>query len=74
MGHMMGGAGALSLLACLMAMRESRIPPTINLDHVDPECELDHVANVARAAPVRVAVADAFGFGGQNCVVAVAAP
>ncbi|MEV4422029.1 beta-ketoacyl-[acyl-carrier-protein] synthase family protein [Patulibacter sp. NPDC049589] len=73
LGHMMGGAGALSLLACLLAIRDDRIPPTINLENVDPACELDHVANVARETPVRVAVADAFGFGGQNCVVAVGA-
>jgi 3-oxoacyl-[acyl-carrier-protein] synthase II len=73
MGHLMGGAGALSVMTGLLAIRDGRIPPTINLHDVDPECELDHVANVAREGRVQVAIADAFGFGGQNCVVAVGA-
>ncbi|MGE4428051.1 MAG: beta-ketoacyl synthase [Solirubrobacteraceae bacterium] len=73
LGHLMGGAGTLSALVCLLAIRDGIIPPTINLDTVDPECDLDHVANVARQTPVRAAVANAFGFGGQNCVVVLTA-
>jgi len=72
-GHMIGAAGALSALAALLAIRDGVIPPTINLDAPDPECDLDHVANVARETPVRTAVVNAFGFGGQNCVVVLRA-
>jgi 3-oxoacyl-[acyl-carrier-protein] synthase II len=73
-GHLIGAAGSLAAMACLLAIRDGVVPPTINLDNPDPECDLDHVANVAREAPVRAAIANAFGFGGQNCVVAVTAP
>jgi 3-oxoacyl-[acyl-carrier-protein] synthase II len=72
-GHLIGAAGALSAMTCLLAIRDGVIPPTINLDTPDPECELDHVANEAREAPVRTAMANAFGFGGQNCVVVLRA-
>jgi len=73
-GHLIGAAGSLAVMACLLSIRDGVVPPTINLDNPDPECDLDHVANVAREAPVRAAIANAFGFGGQNCVVAVTAP
>ena len=73
-GHLIGAAGSLSAMACLLAMRDSAIPPTVNLHRPDPECPLDHVALEAREAPVRAAIANAFGFGGQNCVVALRAP
>jgi 3-oxoacyl-[acyl-carrier-protein] synthase II len=72
-GHLIGAAGALGAMVCALAIRDGAVPPTINLDHPDPECDLDYVPNVARRTPVRVAVANAFGFGGQNCV-AVFAP
>lgn len=72
-GHLIGAAGALSAMVCLLAMRDGVVPPTTNLEHPDPECELDHVALTARRAPVRTAIANAFGFGGQNCVVALRA-
>jgi 3-oxoacyl-[acyl-carrier-protein] synthase II len=72
-GHMIGAAGALSAMAALLAMRDGAIPPTINLDDPDPECDLDHVANTARSTPVRTAMVNAFGFGGQNCVVVLQA-
>lgn len=68
-GHLIGAAGALSALVCVLAMRDGLIPPTINLDTPDPECDLDHVANVARRAEVETAAVNAFGFGGQNCVL-----
>jgi 3-oxoacyl-[acyl-carrier-protein] synthase II len=73
-GHLLTGAAAIEALACLAAMREGAIPPTINLDDPDPECELRHVANKALEARVRVAVSNSFGFGGSNaCVVFKAA-
>jgi 3-oxoacyl-[acyl-carrier-protein] synthase II len=72
-GHMIGAAGALSVLVGALAIRDGRIPPTINLDRPDPACDLDYVPLRARTAPVRFAIANAFGFGGQNCVVAVRA-
>jgi 3-oxoacyl-[acyl-carrier-protein] synthase II len=73
-GHLIGAAGSLAAMACLLSIRDGVVPPTINLDNPDPDCDLDHVANVAREAPVEAAIANAFGFGGQNCVVAVTAP
>ena len=73
-GHLIGAAGSLAVMACLLSIRDGVVPPTINLDNPDPECDLDHVANVARETEVRAAIANAFGFGGQNCVVAVTAP
>ena len=72
-GHLIGAAGALAALVGVLAIHAGEIPPTINLDHADPACDLDYVALVARRAHVRLAVANAFGFGGQNCVVAVRA-
>jgi 3-oxoacyl-[acyl-carrier-protein] synthase II len=65
-GHMLGAAGAISALASVLAMRDGVVPPTINLEHPDPECDLDYVPNVARRIPVNVAMINGFGFGGQN--------
>lgn len=73
-GHLAGGAGALSALVCAPAIRDGVVPPTINLNSSDPECDLDHVPSVARRVPVRTAMANAFGFGGQNCAVVFTAP
>ncbi|HXG39474.1 MAG TPA: beta-ketoacyl-ACP synthase II [Candidatus Limnocylindrales bacterium] len=67
-GHLIGGAGAVSAIAAICAIRDGRIPPTINLDEPDPECDLDYVPNVAREARVDVAIVNGFGFGGQNAV------
>jgi 3-oxoacyl-[acyl-carrier-protein] synthase II len=74
LGHLIAAAGALSALTCLLAMRDGVIPPTINLEHPDPECDLDYVPLVAREARVRTALVNAFGFGGQNCVLVLRAP
>jgi len=65
-GHAFGAAGAMESVACLEAMRHGVIPPTINYEHPDPECDLDYVPNEARRADVRVALKNSFGFGGQN--------
>lgn len=73
-GHLIGAAGALAAMTGVLAIRDGIIPPTINLDHPDPACDLDYVPRTARRAAVRFAVANAFGFGGQNCVVTVRAP
>jgi 3-oxoacyl-[acyl-carrier-protein] synthase II len=69
-GHCLTAAAAVEALACLVAMERQALPPTINLDEPDPECDLCHVANQARPAKVRVAVSNSFGFGGSNtCLV-----
>jgi 3-oxoacyl-[acyl-carrier-protein] synthase II len=73
-GHLIGAAGALSVMVCLLAMRDGVLPPTANLQTPDPECDLDYVPLHARPATVRLAAANAFGFGGQNCVVVLRAP
>ena len=69
-GHMLTAAAAVEALACLVAMKYGSIPPTINLDDPDPECNLCHVPNQARPYKVRVAISNSFGFGGSNtCLV-----
>jgi 3-oxoacyl-[acyl-carrier-protein] synthase II len=65
-GHLLGAAGAVSALACVLAIRDGIVPPTVNLDDPDPDCDLDYVPNVARALRVDAALANGFGFGGQN--------
>jgi 3-oxoacyl-[acyl-carrier-protein] synthase II len=67
-GHLLGAAGAMSGAAAILAIRDGIVPPTTNLDTPDPECDLDYVPNVKREARVRVAMANGFGFGGQNGV------
>lgn len=73
-GHLIGAAGALGAMICALAVRDGIVPPTINLDHPDPECDLDYVPHKARQLDVRTAVTNAFGFGGQNCVAVFTAP
>ncbi len=65
-GHLMGGAGALEAAICVQALRSSLIPPTINLDHPDPACDLDYVPHQARRARLEVVLSNSFGFGGHN--------
>jgi 3-oxoacyl-[acyl-carrier-protein] synthase II len=65
-GHLLSGAAAMEALACLIALQRQAVPPTVNLDAPDPECDLLHVPHRARAQPVRVAVSNSFGFGGCN--------
>jgi nodulation protein E len=71
-GHLIGGTGAVELLACIMALRDGVIAPTIGYEEPDPECALDVVPNVAREAKVEVALSNAFAFGGLNAVLALA--
>jgi 3-oxoacyl-[acyl-carrier-protein] synthase II len=69
-GHLLTAAAALEALACLATFERLAIPPTINLDDPDPECDLNHVAHQARPTPVRIAISNSFGFGGSNsCAV-----
>ena len=70
-GHLQGGAGAASAVAAIYSLYEGTIPPTINYETPDPECDLDYVPNEARVANPKVALVNAFGFGGQNVVVAL---
>lgn len=68
-GHLIGGTGAVELLACIMAVRDGIIAPTIGYEEPDPDCDLDVVPNEARQAPVDVALSNAFAFGGLNAVL-----
>ena len=65
-GHTMGAASAIEAAVCALAVFSNRIPPTINLNDPDPECDLDYVANTARQLPVNVAMNNAYAFGGNN--------
>ncbi|HEU0256831.1 MAG TPA: beta-ketoacyl-[acyl-carrier-protein] synthase family protein [Microbacteriaceae bacterium] len=72
-GHLIGAAGALAGMLCALSITKSVIPPTINYETPDPDCDLDYTPGFAREASVRHAITNAFGFGGQNCVVAFGA-
>ena len=65
-GHLLGAAGAIESIACIMALKSGVLPPTINYENPDPECDLDYVPNEARRAPITYALNNSFGFGGHN--------
>ena len=70
-GHLLGGAGGLEFVITAMVLHEGRVPPTINLENPDPECDLDYVPNEMRETEVRAALTNSFGFGGHNAVLAL---
>jgi 3-oxoacyl-[acyl-carrier-protein] synthase II len=70
-GHMLGAAGALEAIVCCKVVKEGIIPPTINYQTPDPECDLDYVPNKARRSTVDIAISNSFGFGGHNSVIAI---
>jgi 3-oxoacyl-[acyl-carrier-protein] synthase II len=72
-GHLLGAAGGLEAIVCAKAIETGVVPPTINYDTPDPECDLDYVPNEARAMDVRLALSNSFGFGGHNVCLAIAA-
>ena len=65
-GHLLGGAGGLEAGITVLALRDGVLPPTINIDNQDPECDLDYVPNVARKREITYALSNSFGFGGTN--------
>jgi 3-oxoacyl-[acyl-carrier-protein] synthase II len=72
-GHLLGGAGGIEMAACALAIRDSVIPPTINLENPGEECDLDYTPNIAREKKVRVALNNSFGFGGHNATLVASA-
>jgi 3-oxoacyl-(acyl-carrier-protein) synthase len=68
-GHLLGAAGGVEAIFSLLAIRDSIIPPTINYEEADPECDLDYVPNVARKKDVRIVMSNSFGFGGTNATL-----
>ncbi len=69
-GHLLGASGAIELAACLLGMEDGWIPPTINYEEQDPECDLDYVPNESREHEIKLAISNSFGFGGHNAVLA----
>ena len=71
MGHLIAAAGACELIACVLAIRDQKLPPTINLHDPDPDLDLDYVPNEARDTSVNICLSNSFGFGGQNDALVV---
>jgi 3-oxoacyl-[acyl-carrier-protein] synthase II len=69
LGHLLGAAGSIEAVITILTMNHGVIPPTINLTHPDPECDLDYVPNQARQARIKTAMSNSFGFGGHNSVL-----
>ena len=68
-GHLLSAAGGIEAIACVEALRHGLLPPTINLENPDPECDLDYVPNEARQAKIKTAMSNSFGFGGHNATL-----
>ena len=68
-GHLLGAAGAVETIACIMAIKHGILPPTINLETPDPACDLDYTPNTAREVKIDVALNNSFGFGGHNAAL-----
>jgi 3-oxoacyl-[acyl-carrier-protein] synthase II len=68
-GHLLGAAGGVETAVAALAIRDQRVPPTINQTTPDPECDLDFVPNAARSMPIRAALNNSFGFGGTNATI-----
>ena len=73
-GHLLGSGGALEASICVMAMQDSLVPPTINLEEPDPDCDLDYTPNQARSKEINATMSNSFGFGGHNSVLIIAKP
>jgi len=71
-GHMLGAAGALEAMVCCKVVETGVIPPTINLEYPDPECDLDYVPGKSRTGNINLTISNSFGFGGHNSVLAIA--
>ena len=71
MGHLIAAAGSVEAIVCLLTIRDGMLPPTINLENPDPECDLDYIPNEARRKQVDVALSNSFGFGGQNITLII---
>ncbi|MEM7580503.1 MAG: beta-ketoacyl-ACP synthase II [Cyanobacteria bacterium P01_A01_bin.80] len=69
-GHLLGGSGGIEGVATVLAIAKNRVPPTINLDNPDPECDLDYIAHESRALDIQIALSNSFGFGGHNVTLA----
>ena len=69
-GHMLGAAGAVEAIACVLALKEGLVPPTIGYQEPDPACDLDYVPNSARRADIQLALSASLGFGGHNAYLA----
>jgi 3-oxoacyl-[acyl-carrier-protein] synthase II len=72
--HLLGAAGGVEAIACALVIERGMLPPTINYEHPDPECDLDYVPNTPRPARIDVAMSNAFGFGGHNAIVVLRRP
>jgi 3-oxoacyl-[acyl-carrier-protein] synthase II len=71
-GHTLGASGAVEAMFTILAVKNGKLPPTINYEQADPECDLDYIPNESRDAEIRVGVSNSFGFGGHNASIVVA--
>jgi 3-oxoacyl-[acyl-carrier-protein] synthase II len=68
-GHLLGAGGGIEAIACILAIEKGMLPPTINYEVPDPDCDLDYVPNVARPATIEASMNNSFGFGGHNATL-----